>query len=49
MNHAQIQLFIQLIAAHTGLQIRPQERSGLSRKLLTALPYLVCQTISLSS
>ena len=37
MNDAQIQLFIELIAAHTGLQIRPQDRSGLSQKLLTRM------------
>lgn len=37
MNDAQIQLFIQLIAAHTGLQIRPQDRSGLCQKLLTRM------------
>jgi len=37
MNDAQIQLFIQLIAAHTGLQIRPQDRSALSQKLLTRM------------
>ncbi|MEG3897034.1 MULTISPECIES: CheR family methyltransferase [unclassified Microcoleus] len=37
MNDAQIQLFIQLIAAHTGLQIRPQERSGFSQKILTRM------------
>ncbi len=34
MNDAQTQLFIQLIAAQTGLQIRPQDRSALSQKLL---------------
>ncbi|MEG4284499.1 CheR family methyltransferase [Microcoleus sp. A006_D1] len=37
MNDAQIQLFIQLIAAHTGLQIRPQDRSALSQKLLNRM------------
>ena len=37
MNDAQIQLFIQLIAARTGLQIRPQDRSALSQKLLTRM------------
>ncbi|MEG4588216.1 CheR family methyltransferase [Microcoleus sp. MOSTC5] len=37
MNDAQINLFIQLIAAHTGLQIRPQDRSGLCQKLLTRM------------
>ncbi|MEG4345382.1 CheR family methyltransferase [Microcoleus sp. A003_D6] len=37
MNDAQIQLFIKLIATHTGLQIRPQERSGLSQKLLNRM------------
>ncbi len=37
MNDAQIQLFIKLIAVHTGLQIRPQDRSGLSQKLLTRM------------
>jgi len=37
MNDAQIQLFIELIAAQTGLQIRPQDRSGLSQKLLTRM------------
>ncbi|MEG4964639.1 MULTISPECIES: CheR family methyltransferase [unclassified Microcoleus] len=40
MNDAQIQLFIQLIAAHTGLQIRPQDRSGLCQKLLTRMKAL---------
>lgn len=37
MNDAQTQLFIQLIAAQTGLQIRPQDRSALSQKLLTRM------------
>ncbi|MEG3988813.1 CheR family methyltransferase [Microcoleus sp. S28C3] len=37
MNDAQINLFIQLIAAHTGLQIRPQDRSAFSQKLLTRM------------
>ncbi|WP_293331132.1 CheR family methyltransferase [Microcoleus sp. CAWBG58] len=37
MNDAEIQPFIQLIAAHTGLQIRPQDRSGFSRKILTRM------------
>lgn len=37
MNDAQINLFIQLIAAHTGLQTRPQDRSGLCQKLLTRM------------
>ncbi|MBD0309788.1 MAG: tetratricopeptide repeat protein, partial [Microcoleus sp. T1-bin1] len=37
MNDAQIQLFIQLIATHMGLQIRPQDRSALSQKLLTRM------------
>ena len=37
MNDAQIQLFIQLIATHMGLQIRPQDRSGLSQKLLARM------------
>jgi len=37
MNDAQIQLFVQLIAVHTGLQIRPQDRSALSQKLLTRM------------
>ncbi|MEG4999118.1 CheR family methyltransferase [Microcoleus sp. B4-D4] len=37
MNDAQIQLFIQLIAAHTGLEIRPQDRSALAQKLLTRM------------
>jgi chemotaxis protein methyltransferase CheR len=37
MNEAQIQLFIQLIATHMGLQIRPQDRAGLSQKLLTRM------------
>jgi chemotaxis protein methyltransferase CheR len=37
MNDAQIQLFIQLITVHTGLQIRPQDRSGLTQKLLTRM------------
>lgn len=37
MNDAQIQQFIQLIATHMGLQIRPQDRSGLSQKLLTRM------------
>ena len=34
MDDPLIQLFIQLITAHTGLQIRPQDRSALSQKLL---------------
>jgi chemotaxis protein methyltransferase CheR len=34
MDDALIQLFIQLITAHTGLQIRLQDRSALSQKLL---------------
>ncbi len=34
MDDALIQLFIQLITAHTGLRIRPQDRSALSQKLL---------------
>ncbi|MBE9093479.1 CheR family methyltransferase [Tychonema sp. LEGE 07203] len=37
MNDAQIQLFIQLIATHTGLEIRPQDRSALAQKLLTRM------------
>ncbi|MEG4572819.1 CheR family methyltransferase [Microcoleus sp. N3A4] len=37
MNDAQIQLFIELIAAHTGLQIRPQDRSAFCQKLLTRM------------
>ncbi|MEG5061554.1 CheR family methyltransferase [Microcoleus sp. A2-C5] len=37
MNDAQIQLFIQLIAARTGLEIRPQDRSALAQKLLTRM------------
>jgi chemotaxis methyl-accepting protein methylase len=37
MNDAQIQLFIQLIATHMGLQIRPQDRSALSQKLLARM------------
>jgi len=37
MNDAQIQQFIQLIATHMGLQIRPQDRSALSQKLLTRM------------
>ncbi len=37
MDDALIQLFIQLITTHTGLQIRPQDRSGLSQKLLTRM------------
>ncbi|MEG3858168.1 CheR family methyltransferase [Microcoleus sp. herbarium12] len=37
MNEAQIQLFIQLIAAQTGLQIRPQDRSALCLKLLSRM------------
>lgn len=37
MNDAQIQIFIELIAAQTGLEIRPQDRSGLSQKLLTRM------------
>ncbi|MCY7385260.1 MAG: tetratricopeptide repeat protein [Microcoleus sp. CAN_BIN18] len=37
MNDAQIQLFIELIAAHMGLETRPQDRSGLSQKLLTRM------------
>ncbi|WP_293360533.1 MULTISPECIES: CheR family methyltransferase [unclassified Microcoleus] len=40
MNDAEIQLFIELIAAHTGLQIRPQDRSGFSRKILTRMKAL---------
>jgi chemotaxis protein methyltransferase CheR len=40
MNDAEIQLFIELIAAHTGLQIRPQDRSGLSQKILTRMKAL---------
>ncbi len=40
MNDAEIQLFIKLIATHTGLQIRPQDRSGLSRKILTRMKAL---------
>lgn len=40
MNDAEIQLFIELIAARTGLQIRPQDRSGLSRKILTRMKAL---------
>ena len=40
MNDAQIQLFIKLIAAHTGLEIRPQDRSALSQKLLTRMKAL---------
>jgi chemotaxis protein methyltransferase CheR len=40
MNDAEIQLFIKLIAARTGLQIRPQDRSGLSRKILTRMKAL---------
>ncbi|MBE9184062.1 chemotaxis protein CheR [Microcoleus sp. LEGE 07076] len=37
MNDAQIQLFIQLIATHTGLEIRPPDRSALAQKLLTRM------------
>ncbi|MEG4392434.1 CheR family methyltransferase [Microcoleus sp. BROC3] len=37
MNDSQIQLFIQLITARTGLQIRPQDRSAFSQKLLTRM------------
>lgn len=37
MDDAVIQLFIQLITANTGLQIRPQDRSALSQKLLTRM------------
>jgi chemotaxis protein methyltransferase CheR len=37
MDDAQIQLFVQLIAAHTGLQIRPQDRSALSQKILNRM------------
>ena len=37
MNDAQIQQFIQLIATHMGLQIRPQDRSALSQKLLARM------------
>ncbi|MFS8119869.1 MAG: CheR family methyltransferase [Microcoleus sp.] len=37
MNDAQIQLFIELIAAQMGLETRPQDRSALSQKLLTRM------------
>jgi len=37
MNDAQIQIFSQLIAAHTGLQIRPQDRSAFAQKLVTRM------------
>ena len=40
MNDAQIQLFIGLIAAHMGLETRPQDRSGLSQKILTRMKAL---------
>ncbi|MCC3419114.1 MAG: tetratricopeptide repeat protein [Microcoleus sp. PH2017_07_MST_O_A] len=40
MNDAEIQLFIELIATHTGLQIRPQDRSGFSGKILTRMKAL---------
>jgi chemotaxis protein methyltransferase CheR len=56
MNDAQIQQFIQLIATHMGLQIRPQDRSALSQKLLTrmkavkiALPEKYYQMLAASS
>ena len=37
MNDAQVELFIQLIAARTGLQIRPQDRSALCQKILSRI------------
>ncbi len=37
MNDAQIQLFIELIAAQMGLETRPQDLAGLSQKLLTRM------------
>jgi|GEM_PF-5719594 chemotaxis protein methyltransferase CheR len=37
MDDALIQLFIKLITAQIGLQIRPQDRSALSQKLLTRM------------
>ncbi len=40
MDNTLIQLFIQLITTHTGLQIRPQDRSALSQKLLTRMKSL---------
>jgi chemotaxis protein methyltransferase CheR len=40
MDNALIKLFIQLITTHTGLQIRPQDRSALSQKILTRMKLL---------
>lgn len=37
MNHTLSQLFIQLIATHTGLQIRPQDQTALLQKILTRM------------
>lgn len=37
MNDALNQLFIQLISTHTGLQIRPQDRTALLQKILTRM------------
>jgi chemotaxis protein methyltransferase CheR len=37
MNDALNQLFIQLIATHTGLQIRPQDQTALLQKILTRM------------
>ena len=39
MDDALIQLFIKLITAQIGLQIRPQDRSALSQKLLTRMNF----------